>query len=49
MSRATRYRRQDELREEGLVLADGVLDDVEVELHDVLSEVMETDAWERRG
>ncbi len=48
-SRRTRYRRQAQLRDEGLVLADGVLDDVEVDLHEVLGEVMESDAWGRRG
>jgi hypothetical protein len=43
-------RRSRSLRAElGLVLADGVLEEVEVELGEVLEAVLDTDAWERRG
>lgn len=48
-SGSTRKRRRRALREYGLVLADGVLQEVEVDLGDVLAEALETDAWERRG
>jgi hypothetical protein len=48
-SRATYYRRRRQLREHGIVLPDLGLDEVEVNLHDILAEVFETDAWERRG
>lgn len=47
LSPATRDRRRSMQRELGLVLADGVLQEVEVDLHDVLEEVMETDQWRR--
>ncbi len=49
MPRRTRRRRRAQVRELGLVLADGVLTEVEVNLHDVLGEVMESDAWGRQG
>jgi hypothetical protein len=45
----TRQRRRRLVRETGLMLADGVLEEVEVDLHDVLGEILETDAWERQG
>lgn len=48
-SRATGFRRRARLRELGLILADGVFDEVEVDLHDVLDEILGTDAWGRRG
>jgi hypothetical protein len=48
-SRATRYRRQAVRRELGLVLADGVLEEVEVDLHDVLTEALDTATWGAQG
>jgi len=48
-SRATSYRRRSDLQELGLVLADGVLQEVEIHLQDVLEEVMETPAWGAQG
>lgn len=48
-SPSTRQRRRRALRDHGLVVADGVLQEVEVNLHDVLEACLETDAWERRG
>jgi hypothetical protein len=36
-------------RDFGLVLADGVLEEVEVDLHEVLDQCLDCDAWERRG
>ena len=36
-------------RDHGLHLADGVLEEVEVDVHAVLEAALETDAWERRG
>jgi hypothetical protein len=42
-----RYRRQ--LRDHGLVLSELPEDDQHVDLHEVLGEAMETDAWERQG
>lgn len=47
--RSTHYRRQRKLRELGLVLADGILEEVEVDVGSVLEAALETDAWERRG
>lgn len=47
-ARTRRYRRAI-ARTIGVVLADGVLQEVEVDLHDVLDQCLETDAWERRG
>jgi hypothetical protein len=44
-SRATTYRRRKDLRELGLVVADGVLEEVEVDLHEVLDEALESPAW----
>ena len=49
MPRRTRRRRRAQVRELGLVLADGVLTEVEVNLHDVLEVVMESEAWGRQG
>ena len=49
MSVSTRQRRRREVRGLGLVLADGALQEVEVNLHDVLDQVMESDAWGRQG
>ena len=47
-SRRTRFRHRARARSLGLVFGDGVLEEVEVDLHDVLDEVLETDAWNRR-
>lgn len=47
--RSTRYRRQRRIRQLGLTLADGVLEEVEVDVAAVLEAALETDAWERRG
>jgi hypothetical protein len=47
-SRATRYRHRAALREHGLVLADGVLQEVEVDLHDVMEQVLEAE-WGGSG
>lgn len=47
--RATRNRRRRAIRELGLVLADGVLQEVEVDVGAVLEAAMETDLWERYG
>ena len=49
LPRKTRYRHRRLCDDHGLVLADGVLQEVEVDLHDVLDEVMESDAWGRGG
>jgi hypothetical protein len=49
LSTATDRRRRSDLRELGYVLADGVLQEVEISLQDVLEEVMETPAWGARG
>lgn len=45
----TRRRLRSLCREHGLVLADGVLQEVEVDLHSVLEAAMESDAWQRDG
>ncbi len=44
-SRATSYRRRAELRSFGLVLADGILDQVDVDLADILEDALEADCW----
>lgn len=44
-SRATRMRRRAELRNNGLVLSDGVLEEVEVDLGLLLEEAMDAEAW----
>jgi len=44
-SRATRYRDRARCRDHGLVLADGVLDQVEIDLGDVLERAMDADTW----
>jgi hypothetical protein len=49
LSRETMYRRERRIREFGLQLADGVLEEVEVDVGEVLEQALETDAWERRG
>jgi hypothetical protein len=49
ISSATMYRREARARELGLVLADGVLQEVEVDVSEVLEAVLETDLWERSG
>ena len=48
-SRPTVYRRRAKLRELGLVVADGVLEEVEVDLHEVLDEALESPSWGARG
>jgi hypothetical protein len=48
-SRSTSYRRRAEVRELGLVLADGALAEVEIDLHEVLTECMDTDVWDVHG
>jgi hypothetical protein len=48
-ARATRYRREALLRDNGLVLADGVMQEVEVDLHSVLEEALESDLWGSEG
>lgn len=48
-SRATTYRRRAHLRELGLVVADGCLEDVEVDLHEVLEEALESPSWGAQG
>jgi len=45
----TMYRRESRARELGIVAADGVLDEVEVDVGSVLEAALETDAWERSG
>ena len=49
VSKSTMYRRERSARELGLVLADGVLEEVDVDLGAILEEVMDTDAWDRAG
>ena len=50
VSKATRNRRRAAQRELGLVLADGVLQEVEVDLHDVMEQALDAGAWApRRG
>lgn len=49
LSRRTMYNRESRIREYGLQLADGVLEEVEVDVGEVLELALETDAWERRG
>lgn len=48
-SRRTMYRREARARELGIVLGDGVLQEVEVDVAAVLEAALETDAWNRRG
>jgi hypothetical protein len=48
-SRATRMRDRARMRDHGLVLADGVLDEVEVDLGEVLEEAMDSSAWGAQG
>lgn len=48
-SARSRRRRRARIRDFGLVLADGVLEEVEVDLHEVLEQALDTDAWGRRG
>jgi hypothetical protein len=47
VSRATCFRRRARCRELGLVLADGVTDEVEVDLHAVLERALEAEDWYR--
>jgi hypothetical protein len=48
-SRATQYRDRAACRNHGLVLADGVLDEVEVDLGEVLERAMDSEAWGASG
>jgi hypothetical protein len=48
-SRTTRWRRRKTLRESGLVLADGVLEEVEVELHPLMEQLYDSPAWGAEG
>jgi hypothetical protein len=48
-SRATRYRHRSQMRRHGLVLADGVLQEVEVDLAAVLEQAMDGAAWGAGG
>lgn len=45
VSKATMYRREARARELGLVLADGVLQEVEVDVAEVLEAALDADAW----
>jgi hypothetical protein len=47
--RSATYVRRKALRELGLVVADGALEEVEVDLHEVLEEALESPAWGARG
>jgi hypothetical protein len=47
--RQQQYRNRQLTNRLGLVLHDGTDDEQEVDLHDVMTQVLETDAWERRG
>lgn len=49
VSPATMYRREARARELGLVLADGVLQEVEVDVAEVLEAALDTDLWEAAG
>jgi hypothetical protein len=49
VSKATMYRRESRARELGLVLADGVLQEVEVDVAAVLEATLETELWDRAG
>jgi len=49
VSRSTARRSRSIRRELGLVLADGVIQEVEVDVASVLEQALETDAWARRG
>lgn len=46
---STARRHRAECRDHGLVLADGVLDEVEVDLSEVLEQAMESEAWGAQG
>ena len=48
-SRTTRMRDRAKCRDLGLVLADGVLDEVQVDLGDVLEAALDSDAWGAQG
>jgi hypothetical protein len=47
--RSTVYSRRKELRDLGLVVSEGVLEEVEVDLHEVLDEALESPAWGAQG
>lgn len=49
VSKATRNRRRRQARELGLVLGDGVLQEVEVDLHEVMTQAMDGAHWGANG
>jgi hypothetical protein len=49
LSRTSRWRRRRECLEHGLVPDGGVLEEVEIDLHDVLEQALETDRWGGQG
>jgi hypothetical protein len=48
-SRATRYRDRARCRDHGLVLADGVVDEVEIDLGEVIERALDSSAWGAEG
>ncbi|HEX3173973.1 MAG TPA: hypothetical protein VHQ43_07130 [Solirubrobacterales bacterium] len=48
-SRATRYRDRRRCADHGLVLADGVLDEVELDLGEVIERALDSDCWGAQG
>jgi hypothetical protein len=49
LGRSAMYRREKRMRQFGLSLADGVLEEVEVDVGEVLEQALESDAWQRTG
>jgi hypothetical protein len=45
LSTATTYRRKSQVRDLGLVLADGVTEEVEVDLHGAIEAALEAEDW----
>jgi hypothetical protein len=48
-SRATVYRRRQRLRELGVLLADGVIEEVEVDVHAVMERALDSPVWGAQG
>jgi hypothetical protein len=48
-SRATGYRRKSALRDLGLVVAEGAIEEVQIDLHEVLDEALDSPAWGAQG
>lgn len=48
-SRATVYRRRQRLRELGVLLGDGVLEEVEVDVHQVMERALDSPVWGSQG